>query len=240
MLKLIAIGSMIALAVPAVAAAQTGAAAAPAQAVTGTRLDVTATGTSRRVPDRVRISAGVATRAETAVQAMRDNAAHMNRVRAALRQAGVAELDIQTGTISLSAAYSYPEDGPAIFQGYDAMNSVNVLLREVASAGPILDSLVAAGVNRIEGPRLVVSAPEPALDEARTAAIATARTRADLYARALGMRVVRVISVSEVPESLITLDIGVPAYEALQPAPTRIDAGEQSLQAAVTVSFELR
>jgi uncharacterized protein YggE len=237
MLKLIGIGSMIALAVPAMAAAQTGT-AATARAVEGTRLDVTATGTSRRVPDRVRISAGVATRAQSAVRAMRDNSAQMNRVRAALRQAGVAERDIQTGTISLAAADTYPVGAPAVFQGYNAVNSLDVMLGDVPSAGPILDSLVAAGVNRINGPRLDVSAPEPALDEARTAAIAIARTRADLYARALGMRVVRVIAVSEAPESLMPFSAGFVANEAR--SSTRIDAGEQLLQATVTVSFELR
>ena len=87
-------------------------------AVTGTRLDVAATGEVTRVPDIVRINAGVVTQAPSATEAIRQNAARMERVRAALRRAGIADRDIQTSSISLQPDYRYAENQPPQLTGY--------------------------------------------------------------------------------------------------------------------------
>ena len=224
-----------AFALAAPAAAQV--APAPASAIAGTRLDVVATGEVTRVPDIVRINAGVVTQAPTAVEAIRQNAERMARVRAALRRAGVAERDIQTSSISLQPDYRYAENRPPELTGYRAGNEVNVRFRDIANSGRILDALVAEGANQINGPNLGIDRPEAALDEARTQALANARARAELYARALGMRVRRVLFVSETgaPPSPVPML----RMQAERDSATQIVPGEQVLSVSLTVGFEL-
>ena len=160
--------------------------AAPAAAQTseipplaGTRLDVTATGEVSRVPDIVRISAGVATQAPTAAEALRQNSARMERVRAALARAGIADRDIQTQSLELTAVYRNGDYQRQEAIGYRAGNDLLIRFRDVSGAGRILDALVAEGVTEINGPMLGFDNPEQARDEARTLAIDTARARAD-------------------------------------------------------------
>jgi uncharacterized protein YggE len=237
MLNKLALGAALALAVPAIATAQPP--APPGEVLGGTRLDVVAVGEVTRVPDIARISAGVVTQAPTATEAIRLNSARMAAVRAALSRAGIADRDIQTSSISLQPDYRYAENQPPQLTGYRASNEVSIRFRDIAQTGRILDALVGEGANQINGPSLEIDRPEAALDEARTAAIATARARAELYARALGLRVVRVIGVSE------TGSPGVPIPRPMammreQAATANIDPGEQRLSVALTVSFELR
>ena len=227
-----------ALIVPSAAAAQT---ALSAQTITGTRLDIAATGEVTRVPDLAVISTGVVTRATGATAAIRANAARMERVRAALKSAGIADRDIQTSSINLNPEYSYQQNKPPVLTGYTASNQVSVRFRDIGETGKILDALVAEGANQINGPSLTIEKPEAAMDEARLKAIANGRARADLYARGLGMRVVRLLSVSESggyggrpPMPMVAM------AAAERSADTKIDPGEQQVQVSVVMSFELQ
>jgi len=226
--------SLVAAAVPAVAQQ------AEVRPISGTRLDVVAQGEVARVPDIAHISAGVVTQAPTATAAIRQNADRMAAVRAALRQAGIAEQDIQTSTINLQPSYRYAENQPPQLVGYQAVNEVTVRFRDIAETGRILDALVAQGANQINGPMLSIDEPESALDEARVQALTNARARAELYARSLGMRVARVLAVSESAQG------GMPPprpymrdMAASAQAETQIVPGEQTLSVTLTVSFEL-
>jgi uncharacterized protein YggE len=212
-----------------------------AQPIAGTRLDVSATGEATRVPDVAIISAGVVTRASTARAALQQNAAQMERVRAALKRAGTADRDIQTSNISLNPEYRYVQDQPPRLTGYTASNQVSVRFRDIAKSGDILDALVAEGANQINGPSLTIDKPEEALDEARTKAIAIGRARADIYARALGMRVVRLLSVSESGGSYpVPPPMPVMMEARAQAASTKIDPGEQKVSVALGMTFELQ
>jgi uncharacterized protein len=210
------------------------------QSIAGTRLDVTATGEVNRVPDLAIISAGVVTRASSARSALQQAANKMARVRAALSRAGVADRDIQTSNINLNPDYAYENNRPPRLTGYNATNQVSVRFRDIANAGEILDALVAEGANSINGPTLTIDKPEAALDEARARAIAAARARADLYARSLGLRVVRVVAVSESGGSYpVPPPMPMMRAEAAN-ASTKIDPGEQTLQVNLAVTFELQ
>ena len=223
---------------PAMAQAQQ--AIAFAQPIAGTRLEISATGESVRVPDVAIVSAGVQTRAATARAALQQNAAQMERVRAALKRAGIEDRDIQTSNISLNPEYRYVENQPPRLTGYTASNQVNVRFRDVARTGDILDALVAEGANQINGPTLTIDKPEAALDEARTKALAVGRARAEVYARGLGMRVVRLLSVSESGGSYPSPQPFVVMEARAQAASTKIDPGEQKLQVALSMVFELQ
>lgn len=228
-----------ALAAPAPAAAQ---ATMQVQPIGGTRLDVAATGEVTRVPDVAIISTGVVTRAQTATAAIRANAARMERVRAALGAAGIADKDIQTSSLNLNPEYNYVQNQPPRLTGYTASNQVSVRFRDIGETGKILDALVAEGANQISGPNLTIDNPEQALDEARLKAVANGRARADLYARALGMRVVRLLSVSETGGHAVPPPMPMYARaEAMSAdAATKIDPGEQKVQVSVSMSFELQ
>ena len=209
----------------------------------GTRLDINATGEATRIPDLAIISAGVQTLQPTATAAIEENSTRMERVRAALKRAGIEDKDIQTSTISLNPEYQYDQNRPPRLTGYRATNSVNVKFRDLRRTGAILDALVAEGANQINGPSLTIDKPEEAYDEARVKAIAAGRARADLYARALGKRIVRLLSVSEsgayVPPPM-PMAYARDAVQAQGAAKTEIDPGTQQLQATVSMSFELQ
>jgi len=227
------------LSVPAAAAAQ---ATMQVQPIAGTRLDISASGEVTRVPDVAVISTGVVTRAAKATEAIRQNAARMERVRSALRRAGIEDKDIQTSSINLNPEYNYQQNQPPRLTGYTASNQVSVRFRDIAKTGEILDVLVAEGANQINGPSLTIDKPEQALDEARLKAVANGRARAELYARALGMRVTRLLSVSE--SGGYAVPPPMPMYaraEAMSAdAATKIDPGEQKVQVSVAMSFELQ
>lgn len=226
------------VALPAPAAAQQ---ASITQTIAGTRLDINATGEVTRVPDVAIISAGVVSRSATASGAMQDAAARMERVIAALKKAGIADRDIQTSSVNLNPEYKYVENQPPQLVGYSASNQVTIRFRDIRNSGKILDALVSQGANQINGPSLTIDKPEAALDEARTNAIANARARADLYAKALGLRVVRVVSVSESGGNY-PVPPPMPMYARAEAAnaKTPIEPGEQKLQVNLSVTFELR
>jgi uncharacterized protein YggE len=226
-------------------------------------LSLTAEGRSRRAPDLAMFTAGVVTQGATAAEALSENNRRMAAVVAALRRAGIAERDIQTSSISLNPRYSNPErdamiraretrepyvppaepSAPRII-GYDARNHVQVRVRRVAEMGRIIDTLAAAGANEVHGPNFTVDEPRAALDEARTAAVAEARQRAELYARAAGMRVVRIVSITEAGGYYPVQDIMVTGSRAgfagaPPPPPMPVSPGELSLGVNVSVQFEL-
>jgi uncharacterized protein YggE len=231
---------LLAAAAPMPAAAQQ---ASITQTIAGTRLDINATGEVTRVPDVAIISAGVVSRSGTATAALQDAADRMAKVLAALKKAGVEDRDIQTSNVSLNPEYRYPENQTPQLVGYTATNQLTIRFRDIRNSGKILDVLVAQGANQINGPNLTVDKPEAALDEARANAIAAGRARAELYARSLGMRVARVVAVSE--------GGGYAMPPPPPPAPpmmmargerdsTSIQPGEQKLQVSVAMTFELQ
>ena len=214
---------------------------AVARPIGGTRLDINATGTVSRIPDLAIISAGVITRSSTATGAISDNATRMERVRAALKRAGIEDRDIQTSSISLNPDYRYQDGQPPVLTGYQASNNVSVRFRDIRNSGKILDALVAQGANQINGPSLTIDNPEAAYDEARAKALAVGRARAELYARSLNMRVVRLISVSEgggySPPPMPMAERG---DMAMAVSKTQIDPGSQDLSISLAMSFELQ
>lgn len=208
--------------------------------MSGLRLDIVATGEVSRAPDLVTISAGVVTRAPQAEAALRDNAARMERVRAALRRLGIQPRDVQTGSISLSQDYERRAEGSPLPTGYVASNQLNVRFRDVAGAGRIIDALVAEGANSVQGPSFGIQDREGAVNEARTRALATARRRAELYARSLGTRVRRIVAVSEAgPNQGIVFGEAAAMRVSSDAAATAVEPGEQMVAATLTVTFEL-
>lgn len=206
----------------------------------GTLLSVSAQAEARRVPDVATISAGVVTQSSDANGAMRANATQMDKVMAAIQAAGAAERDIQTSGVNLNPQYKYVENQNPTVIGYQASNNVNLKIRDIGKLGKVLDALVASGANQINGPTFEVDQPEPAYDEARRAALDKAQARAQMYAKALGMRVRRIVSISEgggvrSPGPMPMMAMA----RAKSEADTAISPGETALGANLDIVFEL-
>ncbi|WP_296679278.1 SIMPL domain-containing protein [Novosphingobium sp.] len=243
----------LALAASALAAATLASGSAMAQSASSvpviargsTLLTVSADGRSTRTPDLAVYSAGVTTQGRTAGEAMVANSAAMNKVFAALKQAGIADRDVQTSNINLNPVYGQPMMGPngQVMQepriiAYQANNSVLIKQRNLKAMGGVLDALVNAGANNINGPSFQIDNADAAQDEARVAAMTKARARAALYAKAAGLRVVRVISISEGGGYSPPMPV-MYAKAAMADAAPPVAVGEVESAISVTVQFEL-
>ena len=222
------------------ASAQSPAATAAYAPGDGTLLSVSAQAEARRVPDVATISAGVVTQAADANAAMRANATQMDKVMAAIRAAGIAERDIQTSGVNLNPQYKYVDNQAPAITGYQASNTVNLKVRDIARLGKVLDALVASGANQVNGPSFEIDQPEAAYDEARRGALEKAQARAAMYAKTLGLRVHRIVSISEgggfqppMPMPMMAMARGKAE------ADTAVSPGETTLGANLDVVFEL-
>jgi uncharacterized protein YggE len=214
---------------------------APAVIPDGTLLDITATGKTTRVPDLATIRAGVVTQAATAAAALSDNANRMSAVLSALKRAGIQPRDIATANVSLQPQYRYQDNKPPVITGYQATNNVSIRFRDIAKSGAILDALVAQGANQIDGPNLSLDQPDAALDEARVDAVKRAQARAELYAKAAGLSVSRILTIAEGGE-IAGPPPPMPVYRmaAAKVADTQVMPGESDVTVTITVRFLLK
>jgi len=213
-----------------------------------TLLTVTAEGSSTREPDMAVFNAGVTTQGATASEALARNSTQMTAVFAALKRAGIAEKDIQTSDLSVNPVYSQPARNPdgsydentRRIVAYQVNNAVMVRQRKLDSYGKVIDALVSSGANQVHGPSFSLARPEAAQDEARSAAIKVARERAQLDASAAGLRVGRIVTISEAGGYAPMPRAKFAFAEAAPPAPPPpVAAGQMEVSAQVTVQFEL-
>ena len=207
----------------------------------GTLLSVSASAEATRVPDVASLSTGVVTQAADANAALKANSAQMNKVVAAIRAAGIAERDIQTSGINLNPQYRYADNEAPKITGYQASNTVSLKVRDITRLGKVLDSLAAQGANQINGPSFEIDQPEPVYDEARLAALKKAQARAETYAKSLGLRVRRIVSISEGSSGGFRPPMPMMAMARAGKAEmdTAVAPGETTLSVSLDVVFEL-
>jgi hypothetical protein len=201
------------------------------------------------VPDLAVVTLGATARRASAAEAMGAQAAAMNAVFALVRAAGIADQDIQTSALSLTARYDYGDADEAgsgahrepQVSAYVVSNQIRLTVRDLSRLGALLDSLVMAGATTISGVAFGTQDESGPRDRARRLAVEEAIARAGLYADASGLKVSRIISIEEeggpgrgVHPLSRTMAGGDPG------GTTRIAAGELKVTAAVTVVFELR
>ncbi len=204
----------------------------------GTLLSISAQAEASRVPDVAGLSTGVVTQAADANAALRANAAQMARVMAAIRAAGIAEKDVQTSGINVNPQYRYAENQPPAITGYQASNTVSIKVRDVGKLGQVLDALVASGANQVNGPSFEIDQPEAVYDEARRTALDKAQRRAEMYAKSLGMRVLRIVSISEGGGFVRPMPMmKAMAMDSQESSP--VSPGQTTLSASLDVVFEL-
>lgn len=224
-------------------------------------LTVSAEGRSMRTPDLAVFSAGVTTQGKSAAEALAENSRAMTQVVASLKRAGIADRDIQTSNLSINPIYSNPERDAQLAPqsagrayvplppeqqiakiiGYSVSNNVSVRQRKIGEYGKVIDTLVSAGANQVNGPNFQLDDSEAALDEARTDAVKIARQRATLYAGAAGLKVVRILSISENGGYYAAPQVAFmkAQRDSAGAPPPPVAAGELQVTANVTVLFEL-
>jgi uncharacterized protein YggE len=213
------------------------AAPALAQTMPPAVISVTGEATVSVAPDLAQIDGGVTSEAKTAREASDANNAAMGRVLLALKGAGIEEKDFQTSRLSLQPQSAPNRTGPSAIVGYRASNRVTIRLRDVTKVANVIDTLVGAGANDIGGINFMVSAASKLLDEAREQAIADARRKAEIYAKAAGVTLGAALSISEEgapgPMPYRKMAAGMAAS-----AP--VAQGEETLRVTVSVSWAIK
>jgi uncharacterized protein len=203
-----------------------------------TLLQVSASGQTETKPDEANISVGVSSIGATSEAATAGNNAKINAVVGALKALGVAEADMQTQQISASRVDYGPNRNK-----FEASNTITIRVRDVSKAGAAIQAATRAGANLLSGPDLRVSDPEAASKGAYAAAYKAARSRADTYAEAAGLKVVRVLVIRDggaaSPQSVMAFEAADTAMARNQAAPPPVMAGTDRSQVSVSVDFAL-
>ena len=215
-----------------------------APSLTGTRLDINAQAQVKAKPDVATFTAGVVTKAATAEAARLDNAKKMQAVFASLKEKKIAEGDMQTSGLTINPDYVYAEGKAPTISGYQAVNTLTLRVRDMDKISDVIDALIKNGINQMNGPMFSIDQPEPLMNKARQEAIQKARARAELYANATGLKIKRIIAISEnanmgnpIPYPMYAR-AGMMKAEAAD-ATTQIAPGQVDLDVTVNVSYEL-
>ena len=198
-------------------------------------------------PDMAQINSGVTTQGASAREALDANTAAMSELIAALKAAGIEARDIQTSGFSVNPNYVYSDERdengyslPPRINGYQVSNTVTVTVRKLDALGTILDKSVTIGANTVNGVSFSVADPSDLYNQARKAAFADARAKAELYADAANVTLDEIISISETQ-----------GYNSPQPYPmyawadmavaqaVPVEAGEMAFAINVSVQWEL-
>jgi uncharacterized protein YggE len=189
-------------------------------------------------PDRAQIDIGVVTQADNSQNAASKNATQLGAVLAQLKQLLGTGADVKTISYSLSPNYRYPTGGgePTI-TGYTATNVVRVTLDDLTQVGKVIDTATGSGANRIQSLQFTLKNRETVEAQALTEAARNARKKADTLAAALGVNILRILSVSE--SSPIVVPVRSVAYARAEATSTPIESGTIEVQATVSLSVEI-
>jgi len=202
-------------------------------------ISVSGQGEVRSAPDEARLSAGVVTQAVNAADALSANSRAMSRVFATLKGLGIPDKAMQTSQFSVSPQYSNDRNGnPQKISGYQVTNNVSVTIDDLGKLGPALDALVSAGSNALGSIEFTIRNPKPLESDARAAAMHDAMDKAANYAKAAGLRLGPVLSISEGSEGPRPMYRAMAGVMTTEAAP--IAAGEEMVAASVSVTFEIQ
>jgi len=214
------------------------AAALSAQA-SGRTISVSGSGSIQVPADMAKLTFSVQTKDQAALDSVQKNAVRMKAVYEALKKAGINESDISTSNYSLYQESTW-KDGKDVPGLYVTSNNIVVVLEDVEKSGFIIDTAIAAGVNRMNGISFLVKDSKAALDQARILAFQQAKEKAELYAKEAGCKLGKVISISENSGSYpVVREYAMDAKMAATNS-TTISAGQDAVTATVSVVFELK
>lgn len=206
-------------------------------------------GTVRAVPDLIRVTLSVESRAATVAAAYGRAGDRVSAVVAALRAAGVGDADLATSGLSVRTETVYTDNGRSEISGYLASTGLSVSLRDGTGTEPA--EAVAAAVNaggddvRLGGLTRGIADPEPLLAQARDAAFDDAKAKAEQYATRAGVRLGAVLQITEDTASApprpydIGGDMEAPMLMARSSSSVPVVPGETEVGASVRVTWAL-
>jgi len=212
---------------------------APSANAAATRyITISSQGSVKVVPDAVRINATSTNVAPTSKEALAATAKTSAAVRAALLAAKIDKKDIATQSVSVYPEYKY-DNNTAVLVGYRASQTFTIVVRAAATAGDVVDAIVAAGGDSLQlsGATPFVLDNTKAATAARTVAVKNARAKAASYASLLGVKLGKVNYLVE--NSAPTPYVPVMAVAKTEADSTVVDLGEQDVTVSVTVQWSL-
>ncbi|MEO1909555.1 MAG: SIMPL domain-containing protein [Paracoccus sp. (in: a-proteobacteria)] len=202
------------------------------------RLSVTGDGLARIAPDMVTVQLGVTTQGDSAKTAMDQNSDQQAAVIKALTDAGIDQAQIQTSGLNLNPMMEYGEDRAPTVTGYQASNMVSVRVTDLARLGEVLDAIVSAGANEINGIVFAREDGADAQDDARKQAVADARRKAEVLAEAAGLTLGPVLTIRDNqnggggPRPMMRM-------EAAMADSVPVQAGEMEMSSQVDIEYAL-
>lgn len=207
-----------------------------AQEAPAPMITVTGEGVVEAAPDIATLTIGVTTQGDTAAAALAANSTALDAVLARLTAAGIEPRDMQTSNLSLNPNWTGYDSGAPKITGFVASNMLTVRVRALDSLGAVLDASVADGANTLNGLTFGLANPDPVLDEARKEAVANARAKAELLAEAAGVKLGKVVSISETAGYQPPMPMF--RQDAASAAPP-VQGGELGMTATVTIFYSI-
>jgi uncharacterized protein YggE len=189
------------------------------------------------VPDMAHVFAGVLTDGKTAADALDANNKAMRALLDRLKALGIDPRDVQTASFNLAPKYRYPKDAAPELIGYTVNHQLSITVQKLDQAGVVMDDLVKDGANQVNGVTFAVKDTQKLLDEARKLAIADARRKAEIYAAGAGVKLGKVLRISEA-------EVGYPvprmlSREEFAKGAVPLAAGELKLSINMTAAWEI-
>jgi uncharacterized protein len=201
-------------------------------------ISVTGSGLVKIAPDVADLSVGVSITRPTVKAARADAATAMTAVIAAIKKLGVADADIQTSGLSLNAVYDYNNGNKPKITGYQVSNTVTATIRDLDKVSDVVDGAMNAGATDMNGLTFRVNDPAAAQAQARDAAVKDARSKADALAKAAGVAITGVATISEsatTPQPIYYAERN--AAPAADAASTPIQTGTNDVSVDVSIVY---
>jgi len=191
-------------------------------------------------PDQVQIDIGVVTQARSAPEAAKENAERLTRVLAELKKLLGKSDEVKTSGYSLTPNYRYPQGGKPEIVGYTASNMVRIKTSTLSLAGRLIDAAMQAGANSVNRLMFTLKDEQAAQFEALRLAAAKAKAKAEAIAAALGVKILRIASVTEGERTIQPIYRQALATRAeAAPAPTPVEPGTVEVRASLSLTVEI-
>ncbi len=199
-------------------------------------MTVSGTGTMETSPNVGDVVLGIQVTRPTAKDARAAAATAMQAIVASIKKNGVPDKDIKTVHIGLSPVYEY-RNSTATLTGYSFTNLVKATVRDLDKLPAVIDDGVTAGATQVQGISFRVDDPKPLQVQARDLAVADARSKADALAKAAGVSIRGVVSVSESSYTPSPIYYSAGSADMAKEASTPVQSGTTTIQVTVTVTY---
>ncbi|KUG04384.1 hypothetical protein ASZ90_018150 [hydrocarbon metagenome] len=202
---------------------------------------VSAIGTVNVVPDQALISMAILKTDPNLNRALESNNSTTENVIAAMKNAGISEVDIKTSNFSVYPEYDYSETGQNKIKSYQVRNEISVLVRDLNKVGSILDTAISSGANTLNYVNFKKADTSAAENQALVQAVKRAREKAGILSTAAGLTVGRLVSITEGYGQPVFYSNTVYAEDikGMGGASVPINPGELQINASVTIVYEM-